>query len=1141
MLLKVQEIPDVADDNYLDKFGTKIGQIVANGFHSLINYIYAKKIKAEILLRKNNDKIELFLDFSDRLKKEELNSILETTNIASLYKFKFIDDFKKNTYKYTYFMKRKKMESKTIKAILDRKEEHEKKRLFKSNMMLSSIQEKIINQIDIPVKYEFLKKLKPQGNFNWSNFIKTLENLDDKSDLLLKFVIKPFDFIGSEDEYMLFEEINRVKKYSSGIRDIVKRNIENKNVLREVLSDEKIQDLYSREAENSLQNLLQEFTQFPTFNFRIEVNSNDQIFAKDMLQNILSSSFENSYVTEICDMNNPPSMEKFGVMNYLFSLNEVKGFFQLPVGNHMTTFKNIRKSTDIKSFNLNKEKNEYRKIKLGTNNVSRNININLDDFNKHAFVCGSTGSGKTTIIMDLLFQAYEKYDVPFLVLEPAKTEYRTMKKIEKSETLKEMAGVEESKLQNDLQIFTLKDADLVPFFINMFEPVENSKIFEHPSLLEEAFQASMDLFPPTPFLVNRALKKLYKESGFIENVITGEKVSSITDMELDKIPDLEKFVEILKEVMDDTDYDKEVKKNLDTVLNVRFSSLLNKPIGEIFNNKITMPSIEELLQKPTIIELEGLNEYQKGLFMMVLMNLIRNYLINNDPFEEDRSHKLQHLIVLEEAHNIVANIPRSSAGTSNPMENAKDMIVNMLAEIRAKGEGIIVADQIPSAVAPEVIKNTNVKVVGKLNSKDDIKAMGNSMLIGKHDMRGLPKMKTGEFLTFKAGWHKSEKIRSRDFKRLVRAKDGREVLKDSEVLAYFNASLKNKLADLLNDLIDDFDFDKFKEEISNLEREGEDFWYFIFLLYLLDKEFDYELTTEMKTGVEDKLLEVKEKNNLLKVVERLITMSDNIYNYKRMSYLLYRYGRIANDDLNKKVRKIVYYIKSFIGADLGSKERVKIINYLKSNFIKQKSEYNLNNLFIKLLFKFQETLIKKIGIKKEINTKQEIDSETIYKVNEVFDELNEYYIKFMERKFTSLEVWEGEFSKINKQLKNIKNKAKPLKELKNKFQIISDELLEKYRFDRNFCEKLLIESQDVLKKYEFENMKDFEKTALAIQEVALESEFEINRNLNYKGELAELKEQFKNKLVRKKRQIDNLIETIEVKQDKFENQIKTRR
>jgi len=51
--------------------------------------------------------------------------------------------------------------------------------------------------------------------------------------------------------------------------------------------------------------------------------------------------------------------------------------------------------------------------------------LDLDELTRHAFVAGLTGSGKTNTLMSILTQIAAK-DVPFLVIEPAKTEYREL-------------------------------------------------------------------------------------------------------------------------------------------------------------------------------------------------------------------------------------------------------------------------------------------------------------------------------------------------------------------------------------------------------------------------------------------------------------------------------------------------------------------------------------------------------------------------------------------------------------------------------------------------------------------------------------------------------------------------------------------
>ena len=51
----------------------------------------------------------------------------------------------------------------------------------------------------------------------------------------------------------------------------------------------------------------------------------------------------------------------------------------------------------------------------------------------------------------------------------------------------------------------------------------------------------------------------------------------------------------------------------------------------------------------------------------------------------------------------------------------------MLAEMRALGQGILIADQLPTAISAQAVKQTNVKVMMRITSKDDREEIGNSM------------------------------------------------------------------------------------------------------------------------------------------------------------------------------------------------------------------------------------------------------------------------------------------------------------------------------------------------------------------------------------------------------------------------------
>jgi DNA helicase HerA-like ATPase len=68
----------------------------------------------------------------------------------------------------------------------------------------------------------------------------------------------------------------------------------------------------------------------------------------------------------------------------------------------------------------------------------------------------------------------------------------------------------------------------------------------------------------------------------------------------------------------------------------------------------------------------------------------------------------------------------------------------MLAEVRAYGQGMIIVDQIPSKLTPEVMKNTEVKIAHRLLAKDDRESVGATMNLNKEQIEDLARHDAGE-------------------------------------------------------------------------------------------------------------------------------------------------------------------------------------------------------------------------------------------------------------------------------------------------------------------------------------------------------------------------------------------------------------
>ena len=91
------------------------------------------------------------------------------------------------------------------------------------------------------------------------------------------------------------------------------------------------------------------------------------------------------------------------------------------------------------------------------------------------------------------------------------------------------------------------------------------------------------------------------------------------------------------------------------------------------------------------------------------------------------------------------------------------MFAGLLAEIRAYGEGLIIAEQIPARLVPDVIKNTAVKIVHRLPAADDREAVGATMNATPSQSRYLVTLPPGRAAVFSDGM---------DFPILVQVTDG---------------------------------------------------------------------------------------------------------------------------------------------------------------------------------------------------------------------------------------------------------------------------------------------------------------------------------------------------------------------------------
>jgi hypothetical protein len=372
--------------------------------------------------------------------------------------------------------------------------------------------------------------------------------------------------------------------------------------------------------------------------------------------------------------------------------------------------------------------------------------LELDQLTRHGFVAGLTGSGKTNTLIHLLGQAAE-LGVPFLVIEPAKTEYR------------ELLGRE--RIAERLRVFTLGREHVSPLRINPFEVPPGIDVSTHLDLLKAVFMASFAMWIPLPQVLEQCLVELYTERGW--DFSTGAASDQDIDAKVD-VPTLAELVAAVERTVPALGYKVESTQEITAALTTRLNALRRGTRGLMLDVERSIP-MGELLTAPTIVELEGLGDDADKAFVMGLL-LTRLYEHRRAEHASalkataragkaaPPTGRLTHLVVVEEAHRLLGAPKKTTdAWHADPQGAFADTFGQMLAEVRAYGQGIIVADQVPVRLAPDVVKNTNLKVVHRLVAGDDRLAMAAAMSMNTEQAVQLAVLPPGRAAVFSEGDH----------------------------------------------------------------------------------------------------------------------------------------------------------------------------------------------------------------------------------------------------------------------------------------------------------------------------------------------------------------------------------------------------
>ena len=432
----------------------------------------------------------------------------------------------------------------------------------------------------------------------------------------------------------------------------------------------------------------------------------------------------------------------------LYTLEEIRPMFSFPIlypGEAIECQKETDPTPFSKELTIDKDTREvHEAISLGVSSMGYDVTFPVKLFKKHAFIAGVPGAGKTNTMLYLVTTLWRdtQQHIPFLVLEPAKQEYRALAMID---------GME------DLCVFSPGADTYFPLHINPFQFPVGLTLAEHIANLNAVFAGAFELIPPSPFLIDSCIEKVYLDKGWnINERNNGTK----------EYPTMQELYDSLKVAVEESGYEGESKANIRSVMEVRIGSLLRREIGNVYNVRKSSIEPEDWLNRPVIIELEALGEGPANFMSLLISTLIREVLKIRKTSDIAKTNEnalkreVEHIIFYEEAHNLIGPTTDDPVGGSvDPKISATKYLVKMLAEVRALGEGIVIADQLPTAMAAEVLKNTGLKLGHRITAQDDRNLLGSTMSASADQLEEQGTFGTGQALIFYENLLKPFKMR----------------------------------------------------------------------------------------------------------------------------------------------------------------------------------------------------------------------------------------------------------------------------------------------------------------------------------------------------------------------------------------------
>jgi len=302
--------------------------------------------------------------------------------------------------------------------------------------------------------------------------------------------------------------------------------------------------------------------------------------------------------------------------------------------------------------------------------------LSIEWLREHIAILGATGTGKTTLVKNIIVQLSKRVDIPWWIFDVKGSEYEEIANMVESEVVILKPGLDDT------------------FRISLFDSGDGfseSSAYSTFVILRELLKERGDSSELSP-----AMEKLLREAvlKFGESLEKGNSITSLLDI-INELATEDRFGQMTR----------------DALLN-RLQIIFQEPLCNILNGGVEGIQISSLLSKRVILDLSYVARIGGMDSARILYNLIAKRIFECG-MKRGIVSGLHHVVVLEEANNLV---PESySKHTSADVSTGESMVLLQ----RATGQGVIVVSTRPN-ISSNILANTATKIIFRLPYDSEI-------------------------------------------------------------------------------------------------------------------------------------------------------------------------------------------------------------------------------------------------------------------------------------------------------------------------------------------------------------------------------------------------------------------------------------